>query len=111
MNNTVPLTKRIFYLYNVELIKMMGALNDRIKTRQWLAGAYLSLADLALVPIIHTIFTSILSGLERSKLPYLTSWYLNMSHTNHFKEVFGAPNLFTTPSLPATYVNEYLTPE
>lgn len=108
ITGAAPLTKRVYKLYLLEIKKIMNNLNERMKVRQWLAGMYISIADVALMPSLNYTYSFLLPASERAKLPFITSWYLNMSHATQFKSIFGNICFCQLPQTPAKYIFEYI---
>ena len=84
------------------------ALLDKILLkRTYLVGHRLSLADINLVTVIKTLFTSLLCAAERAKIPNVVRHYETVINQTVLKPVFGEPKLvekgqqYVAPAKPA----------
>ncbi|CAF0844024.1 unnamed protein product [Adineta ricciae] len=73
----------------VELANILHLLNEQLRTRTYLVGERITLADVALTCDLLLLFQWIIEPSIREMYPNVTRWFLTLTHQKEFEAVIG----------------------
>ncbi|EHA26797.1 hypothetical protein CBS63078_6636 [Aspergillus niger] len=76
-----------------KLTRALGALENRLKERTWVATEKLSLADISVAAALYWGFSVAIDAEMRKEYPGVVAWYERVIESEHVKEAFG-PKVF-----------------
>merc|ERR1719278_1794972 len=76
-----------------DILSLFSAWNSFLRSRTWLVGERMSLADVSLATSLYLVFEHCMDASLRSSLPHLTRWFTTVLGQNEVKEVLAQLNL------------------
>jgi elongation factor 1-gamma len=75
------------------ILKLLGVLNSYLEPRTFFVGERISLADIALLPNLWALYTTVLDAGLRKKFTNLNRYFLTLVNQPNVKEFFGETTL------------------
>jgi len=76
-----------------DILNLFSNWNSTLRSRTWLVGERISLADVALATSLYLVFEHCMDSSLRSSLPHLTRWFTTVLGQKEVKEVLAGLNL------------------
>lgn len=76
-----------------DLLRLLSVINTHLRTRTWLVGQRISLADLALVTSLLLVYQHCLGKADLESLPYFTRWFNTVAEQDQVKCVLESVNM------------------
>jgi len=76
-----------------DLLKLMTIINTELRTKTWLVGERISLADISLACSFLLVFANVMEQEMKDKLPHLTRWFNTVVNQQKVKEVLDTVDL------------------